>query len=163
MEFKLIELNLFMSEKEYDMYQDIPAKESGSVNLCKGLSYNVFQEYLESQKARKFNNISHYDTPTLLYIMYKDEYPIGYVGLRLKIDEDWEKWSGNIFYTIRKSERGKGYGNKILELGLKKLKEKGLSSALVNCSNEISQKVIEHNNGQLIKEENRIKYYRIIL
>ena len=33
----LKELNLYMGIKEYEMYQDIPAKESGSTNECYGI------------------------------------------------------------------------------------------------------------------------------
>ena len=46
--FELKELNLNMGLEEYQMYQDIPSKESGSTNLCNGLSYEVFKNYLES-------------------------------------------------------------------------------------------------------------------
>ena len=45
--FELKELNMKMDLSEYEMYQDIPLKESGSTNLCKGLPYDVFKNYLE--------------------------------------------------------------------------------------------------------------------
>ena len=77
------------------MYQDIPAKENGQTNLCKGLNYKVFKEYIEIQMARKYQNISIYDTPTITYIMYVDRQPVGLIGLRTQIDDNWEKWSGN--------------------------------------------------------------------
>ena len=68
MKYELKELNLEMGKMEYEMYQDIPAKESGSTNLCKNLPYEVFHNYLESQMARKYQCVSEYDTPTIIYI-----------------------------------------------------------------------------------------------
>ena len=99
--FELKELNLNMGLEEYQMYQDIPSKESGSTNLCNGLPYEVFKNYLESQMARKYQNISIYDTPTITYIMYVNNIPVGYVCLRTKIDDNWKKWCGNIYYAVR--------------------------------------------------------------
>ena len=45
-ELKEMSLNL-MSEELYNMYQDIPLKESGSTNLCNGLPFEVFASGLE--------------------------------------------------------------------------------------------------------------------
>ena len=46
--YELVELNTNMKEEEYQMYQDIPSKESGSTNLCKGLPFEVFNEIPKS-------------------------------------------------------------------------------------------------------------------
>lgn len=165
MEYKLIELNMKMDKLEYDMYQDIPAFESGSTNLCNGLPFEVFKPYLESQIARKYQNISVYDTPTITYIMYINNYPVGYIGLRSEIDDNWKKWSGNFFYAIRTSERKKGYGKKILELGIEELKKLGFTEVYGQSSsgNIASSKVIEANGGILLSEEEGTKYYKINL
>lgn len=58
MKYELKELTMNMGIPEYEMYQDIPLKESGSTNLCNGLPYEVFKNFLESQLARKYQNIS---------------------------------------------------------------------------------------------------------
>lgn len=165
MKYELKELNMDMGISEYEMYQDIPSKELGSTNLCKGLPYEVFKRYLELQIARKYQNISKYDTPTVTYIMYVDDKPVGYICLRTEIDDNWLKWSGNFYYTIRLSERGKGYGNIILKLALNEFKKLGFKEIFGNSSsgNIRSSKVIEANNGILIKEDNDSKYYKIIL
>ena len=119
MNYELKELSLDLISKElYDMYQDIPLKESGSTNLCNGLPFEVFGSYLEKELARKFQKVSFYDTSTIIYILFVNNYPIGYIGLRTEIYENWRKWSGNFYYVIRKSERGKGYGTVMLKLAL---------------------------------------------
>ncbi|MDO8620433.1 MAG: GNAT family N-acetyltransferase [bacterium] len=74
---------------------------------------------------------------------------IGGVDIRHRLTDHLLKSGGHIGYAIRPSERGKGYGNKILELALPKAKELGIMSALVTCrkDNVASAKVIEKNGG----------------
>lgn len=165
MNYELKELNLDMGEKEYEMYQDIPLKESGSTNLCNGLSYEVFKNFLESQMARKYQNISEFDTPTIIYVMYVDNYPVGYIGLRTKLNDNWKKWSGNFYYVIRTSERGKGYASKMLSLLINECKKFGFNEIYGQSSegNLASSKVIENNGGVLINEIDGTKYYKIML
>lgn len=164
--YELVELNLKMGKKEYEMYQDIPLKESGSTNLCKELPYEVFTIFLENQMARKFQRISYFDTPTILYIMYVDDNPVGYIGLRTEINEDWYNWSGNFFYVVRLTERGKGYGTKMLELALDEFRKMGFKEvySVASENNVASSKVMENNGGILLKiDKNDRKYYKIIL
>lgn len=166
MKYELKELSLELNDKKlYDMYQDIPLKESGSTNLCNGLPYEVFINYLEKELARKYQNISYYDTPTIIYILYVNNLPVGYIGLRTEIDDNWKKWSGNFYYVIRKSERGKGYGSKMLELALeefRKMKFKEVESH-ASAGNVPSAKVIENNGGIFLKEIEGARYYKIVL
>lgn len=165
MKYELRELSLSMEHLEYEMYQDIPAKEPGSTNLCYGLPYEVFSNFLESQMARKYQNISDYDTPTIIFILYADNLPVGYIGIRTKINEQWQKWSGNVYYAIRKSKRGKGYATKMLELALDELRKDGWSKVLLQSAagNVASAKVIERNGGVLLDEVEGTRYYKIEL
>ena len=163
--YYLKELNMNMGIAEYEMYQNIPLKESGSTNLCNGLPYDIFQTYLEIQIARKYQNISKYDTPTVTYIMYVNDFPIGYICMRIEIDDQWKKWSGNFYYAIRISERKKGYGTKILELALDEFKKLGFEEIYGQSSagNVASAKVIENNGGILLDEIDGTRYYKIEL
>ena len=163
MKYELKELNMDMGVSEYEMYQDIPLKEPGSTNLCNGLPYEVFKNYLESQLARKYQNISKYDTPTITYILYINSIPVGYICIRTKIDNQWKKWSGNFYYTVRLSERKKGYGTKMLKLALNEFKKLGLKEIYGQSSsdNYASEKVIENNGGILLEEIGGTRYYKI--
>lgn len=165
MKYELKELNMNMGISEYEMYQDIPLKESGSTNLCNGLPYEVFKNYLESQLARKYQNISEYDTPTVTYIMYVNDIPVGYICIRTKINDQWKKWSGNFYYAIRLSERKKGYGTKILKLALNEFKKLDFKEIYGQSSsgNNASAKVIENNSGILLEEIDGTRYYKIKL
>ena len=163
MKYELKELNMDMGVSEYEMYQDIPLKEPGSTNLCNGLPYEVFKNYLESQLARKYQNISKYDTSTITYILYINSIPVGYICIRTKIDNQWKKWSGNFYYTVRLSERKKGYGTKMLKLALNEFKKLGLKEIYGQSSsdNYASEKVIENNGGILLEEIGGTRYYKI--
>lgn len=165
MTFQLQELHMGMGVPEYEMFQDIPVKEPGSTNLCKGLPYEVFKEYLETQIARKYQSVSHYDTPTRVYLMYADDVPVGYIGIRTELDENWKIWCGNIYYTVRQSQRRKGYGTQMLKLALEECRKMGFREVITNASagNIASTKVIENNGGILQKEIEGSRYYRIEL
>ena len=163
--FKLLELNENIIDELYDMYQDIPNKENNQTNEAYGLSIEQFKEYIKSEINRKYNEITYDDTPTITYIMYVNDIPVGYICLRTKIDENWKKWSGNIYYKIRSSERRKGYATKMLELLLNKCREMNYKEVYINSSegNIASSKVIEKNGGIFLEEINGSKYYKINL
>ena len=57
MNMYLKELELNMERDVYDMYQDIPAKESGSTNECFGIPYEKFKDYIKKEINRKNNKI----------------------------------------------------------------------------------------------------------
>ena len=161
----LKELNLDMGEAEYEMFQDIPAEESGSTNECYGIPYKDFKDYLKKEIVRKNNEVTYDDTPTTTYIMYVDSKPVGLIGLRTEIDDNWLKWSGNFYYRIRLSARKKGYGTKILELALKEFKNRGFKEVYGQSSkgNIGSAKVIENNGGIFLEEINGTRYYKIVI
>ena len=161
---KLKKLSLKASKQEYEMFQDIPAKENGSTNLCYGIPFESFSSFVESQMAREFNKISYYDTPTIVYIAYCGDYPIGYFGIRTRINKQWKTWSGNIFYAIRKTERNKHFATKFLKLAFEECKKLGMKVVYLQSSkgNIASQKVIENNNCILIKDEGT-HYYKKVL
>ena len=161
----LKELDINMGKDVYDMYQDIPAKESGSTNDCFGLSFDEFLKYLEKEINRKNNKITYDDTPTITYIMYVNNNPVGLICLRTELDDNWMKWSGNFYYRVRLSERHKGYGTKMLELGLDEFRKLGFKEVYGQSSagNIGSAKVIENNGVILLNENNGTRYYKIIL
>lgn len=165
MEYTLKELSLDMIDDIYEMYQDIPNGDNGQTNEAYGLNKTEFKNWIIKQINRKNNEINFDDTPTVTYIMYVDNYPVGYICLRTKINEQWKRWSGNFYYQIRSSERRKGYATKMLSSGLEKLKEFGFEEVYGQSSNGNigSKKVIENNNGILIEECEGTHYFKIKL
>ncbi len=80
---------------------------------------------------------------------------VGVMDLRLHINHPaLSLWGGHIGYSIRPSERGKGYGKAMLAQVLIEARKTGLSKIMVTCSttNKASEKVIIDNGG--INEKN---------
>lgn len=155
-----------MGKAEYDMFQEIPAKENGSTNLCNGIAYDCFYSYLKSQLARQYQKLNDYDTPTKVYILYDKSYPIGYIGIRTKINKKWRNWCENIYYAIRPSERLKHLGTKMLSLVIKECEKLNINPIYIKSAsgNIGSQKIIENNNGVLIREgQHGGRWYKIQL
>jgi len=113
---------------------------------------NNFAAYIQ-----KLNNNSKgiglkedYVPSTDLWLVDGDKY-IGRLSIRHELNDKLRRFGGHIGYAIRPSERGKGYGNKILELGLTYAKELGIKHILLTCdeTNIASKKIIEKLGGKL--------------
>jgi predicted acetyltransferase len=70
--------------------------------------------------------------------------------LRLWLTAALEQKGGHIGYDVRPSERGRGYGTVLLELGLIEARKCGIAQVLITCDidNYASARVIEKNGGQ---------------
>jgi predicted acetyltransferase len=64
---------------------------------------------------------------------------------------------GHIGYSVRPSERQKGYATKMLSLVLKKAQALGITHILITCSDDniASARVIEKNGGKLADKTKR--------
>lgn len=76
---------------------------------------------------------------------------VGICDIRLEKNDFIEKYAGQIGYTVRPSERRKGYATEILKEAVKKADELGMKNLLVTCNenNTASSKVIENAKGKL--------------
>jgi len=104
----------------------------------------------ECSHAEGKNQPEGYVSQSEFWLVDDGEY-IGHVGIRHELTEHLKAIGGHIGYSIRPSRRGKGYGNKILELALPKAKELGIDRVLLTCdaTNVASRKVIVKNGGVL--------------
>ncbi|UCF09653.1 MAG: GNAT family N-acetyltransferase [Candidatus Bipolaricaulota bacterium] len=70
-------------------------------------------------------------------------------NLRHRLTESLERYGGHVGYSVRPSERGKGYGTLLLDAVKEKARELGLRRLLVTCApdNPASQRVIEKCGG----------------
>ena len=146
---KLIPIKECRSEKLYEMYQDIPANELGSSNLFNGLTYSNFKKNIKEYINEEFIINPKINTTTKRYILFVNDNPIGEVGIRTSKNDFWINKGSQIYYKIRSSYRNQGYGNKILELGLKEAKKLSFKQIRINCDNNniASRKIILKNHG----------------
>ena len=87
------------------------------------------------------------------------------MNLRLRLNEGLLNHAGHIGYSIRPSERGKGYAKESLRQGLQIAKGKNIKRALVTCSTEnpASRAVILANGGVYEDVRNGTERYWIDL
>ena len=109
---------------------------------------------------------SGYVSSTLLVAKRrKDNRVVGMINIRHTLNEHLKKCGGNIGYSVRPTERGKGYGKKMLSLSLSYLKALGNNRALVTCNsaNEASRRIILDNKGVYEDTVDEIERYWIEL
>lgn len=85
------------------------------------------------------------------WLLRDDNTLLGRTSIRKELSEHLRTIGGHIGYTIRPSQRQKGYGTAVLALSLIEAKKLGLKKVLVTCdeSNKASAKIIEKSGGVL--------------
>ena len=79
---------------------------------------------------------------------------IGVLQLRHSLTPFLEAEGGHIGYSVRLSERGKGYATSMLGMALDEARRLGMKRVLITCDqrNVASARVIQRNGGQLENE-----------
>ena len=90
--------------------------------------------------------------PSNMYLAVRknDNRVIGIIDLRHHINHPiLGTWGGHCGYSVRPSERGKGYAREMLRLNIRNAKALGISKLLITCDvkNMASEKTILANGG----------------
>lgn len=157
---KLREVNENDEKELLEIYQEyINSKPMPGIGIFEGvidfknLGRMNFQQWLNNLEKNKYeeNLPEDYSTHTFYLVENNEDRIIGAIDLRWKKVPALMKFGGFIGYSIRPSERGKGYATEMLKLGLQKFKEvdNKREKVLITCKdfNIPSKKVIEKNNG----------------
>lgn len=114
-----------------------------------GLEYETCLEILLQQEEAA--NLSADRVPSIQFLSFDETgHPLGFLSLRLLLNEKTFIEGGHIGYSIRPSERGKGLGKEQLHLGLLEARKRGLDYVLITCdeTNEASRRTILANGGK---------------
>ena len=89
--------------------------------------------------------------PSIQLVGFVGEEAVGFLNLRLALNDYLFHRGGHIGYSVRPSARGKGYAQAMLKQGLELAQTKNIKRILVTCSqdNPASRAVIVANGGQL--------------
>lgn len=91
---------------------------------------------------------------TYLGVRVEDQKLVGMIDIRHRLNEYLLKFGGHIGYSVRKSERRKGYASQMLQLALEKCKEMNIKKVLITCDkdNIASARTIKSQGGILENE-----------
>ena len=168
-EYKEQAKEMMEEAKKYDI--DDPDIWAGYASMEE---YENYEEWLNSlDNDLDFENIRQGRVPASTYFLLRktDNRIIGIINIRYGLNYFLNNFGGHIGYSIRATERKKGYGHKQLVLGLEKCLEIPINKVLITCreKNIGSAKVIEGCGGiyedtRFCKEENdNFKRYWIAL
>ncbi len=128
--------------------------------------YLDFDNYLENLEVKEPIDGLVPDSTFFLYNITKNKF-LGATNIRHYLNDYLLQFGGHIGDGIRPSERGNGYGKKIIELSLKECKKLGIKRVLMTCNKENipSKKAIIANGGELenevVKDDEIIERYWI--
>ena len=135
-------------------YKEESLKESPLINGSAGLDrLSSIEDWLEELNKRSCEDTvpeGLVPSSTYLGIREKDNYIVGMIDIRHYLNEYLTQVGGNIGYSVRKTERNKGYAKQMLKLALEKCKELKIKKVLITCDedNIASEKVILSANAK---------------
>lgn len=123
---------------------------NSSISLEK---FSSFEDWLEELKKRSTQETvpeGLVPSSTYLGVREKDNYIVGMIDIRHYLNKYLTQVGGNIGYSVRKTERNKGYAKQMLKLALEKCKELKIKKVLITCDedNIASEKVILSANAK---------------
>ncbi|SDY92414.1 Predicted acetyltransferase [Proteiniborus ethanoligenes] len=156
------DIRLILPSKEYEKeaYEYIQEfiEYNSEINGTGGLdSYHNYDEWLlKLEKDLDLPNIPEGRVPanTYFFVRSLDNKIVGMINIRHKLNEFLLNEGGHIGYSIRPTERKKGYATLMLKSALQKCREINLDKILITCdkANVASARVIQKNNGVLENE-----------
>ena len=115
-----------------------------------------YEGWLKKLEEDYVKPVTEETVPARTYFLVRnnDNKIIGMNNIRLALNKKLEEHGGHIGYSIRPTERGKGYNNLNLYLALKVCDKNGIESAMLSADidNPASWKTMEQLGGVRIKE-----------
>ena len=176
-QIELIEPEMKYAEEIWEFRQEIfdcdaehEDQFAGCISLDESMSAEEWIKICELRKSEETCNEVETSVPSHMYLAVRknDNKVIGIIDLRHHINHPiLGTWGGHCGYSVRPSERGKGYAKEMLRLNIQNAKALGIPKLLITCSdkNAASEKTILANGGVYEKtidvDDRKIKRYWI--
>ena len=150
MNYELKKLSVDDGKEIYEMLNEIPKDENGFMNGANGKLFEEFKSWLlRSDEISNGIGLQEGWVKQSIFWLYIDRKPVGIGKLRHSLVDHLYKEGGNAGYSIRPSERGKGYGNLMMQLLIDEARKLNIERILLTIRNynERSIKVALKNNG----------------
>lgn len=110
--------------------------------------------YEDLQRNSSEETVAEGWVPATLFLAKVDGKLVGMIDIRHRFNDFLAEYGGHIGYSVRKSERRKGYATQMLALALKECKKLGMEKVLITCltHNVASAGVIVKNGGVFERE-----------
>ena len=165
----MVELRKINTKDAYAQWQyaaALPADENGLTNPYYGVSYD---EYISKVLPELISyehpvHMPDWFVPETYYYLWDEGRLVGEFRIRHHLTEALRNGAGHIGYSIKRDERGKGYGTAGLKLTLleaKKIVPEDEIYLRVNKDNIASQKVMLKNGGKIVGEDEGHFFVRI--
>lgn len=133
-------------------------EHKSNINGAGGLAKFLkdYEGWLRMSEAYALMNVNPRRCPAREFFLVResDNRIVGMINIRIALNEKNKKYGGHIGYSIRPTERGKGYNNINLYLGLKVCNQYGIETVFMDADldNPASWKTMEAFGGVRVRE-----------
>ena len=148
-------------EDIYIMLQEFPENENGFINPTL-TSIDSYKSWLAENAASSSQTglVDGWKVPQTIYWLFADGKPVGYGKIRHFLTDKLLADGGTISYSIRPSQRNKGFGKILLSELIKECSDMGIEKALltIHKNNTASIKTALDNHGVIEKSSDTLHY-----
>ncbi|MGM9531295.1 GNAT family N-acetyltransferase [Intestinibacter sp.] len=122
--------------------------------LLDELEYEEWLKLTEQNSSKNTVRSDWVEASTFFVVRESDNKIVGMVDIRHRLNKFLASYGGHIGYSVRPSERKKGYGTQILKMAVEYAKSINIDHVMLACykENEASRKIILKCGGDLEKE-----------
>lgn len=145
------EIQIMDYKNEFEINGD---SMDGSAGLQNSGSFDEWFSAITENSKEETVRAGLVPASTYLAVRHSDQRVVGMIDIRHRLNDYLLQFGGHIGYSVRKSERRKGYASGMLCLALQKCRAINIKKVLITCDKEntASAKTIIRNGGLLENE-----------